>query len=98
MEYNSKEVIPQEEKMAETSKQSELCIGCDNVTLPNNIITGATIEVTHFMKLLTFNSAQIVINTLDTRYVATKYGQLTQNLYVCVHVAITICIAIFKTI
>ena len=81
MEYNSKEVIPQEEKMVETSKQSELCIGYNNVVLPNNIVTGTTIEVTHFVKLLTLNSAQIVINTLNKRYATIQYGQLTQNLY-----------------
>ena len=81
MEYNSKEVIPQEEKMVETSKQSQLCIGCDNVVLPNNIVTGTTIEVTHFVKLLTLNSAQIVTNTLNKRYATIQYGQLTQNLY-----------------
>ena len=69
MEYinNTKEVIPQEEKMVQTSKQSKLCVGCDNVALPNNMVTGATIEVTQFVKLLNLDSAQIVINTLDTR-------------------------------
>ena len=67
MEYNSKEVIPQEETMVEASKQSKLCIGYDKVVLPNNTVTGVTVKVTQFVKPSKLTRAQMVIKTLDTR-------------------------------
>ena len=67
MEYNSKEVVPQEETMVEASKQSKLCVGYDKVVLPNNTVTGVTIKVTQFVKPCNLTTAQMVIKTLDTR-------------------------------
>ena len=67
MEYNSKEVIPQEETMVGASKQSKLCVGYDKVVLPNNTVTGVTIKVTQSIKPSNLTRAQMVIKTLDTR-------------------------------
>ena len=67
MEHNSKEVIPQEETMVEASKQSEFCVGYDKVVLPNNTVTGVTINVTQFVKPSNLTRAQMVIKSLDTR-------------------------------
>ena len=67
MEYNSKEVVPQEETMVEASKQSELCVGLDKVVLPNNTVTGVTIKATQFVKPSNLTRAQMVIKPLGTR-------------------------------
>ena len=55
---DSEEVNPEEE--TQPTQRSEMCIGWNNTTQPNNITTGVTIRITQSM---TNDKAQLVTNT-----------------------------------
>ena len=56
---NSKKVVTAQEE-TQPMKRSEMCIGWNNTTQPNNIITGVTIRITQSM---TNDKTQLVTNT-----------------------------------
>ena len=56
---NSEEVVTAQEE-TQPMKRSEMCIGWNNTTQPNNITTGVTIRITQSM---TNDKTQLVINT-----------------------------------